>query len=70
VPETITMHGREANAAAIRRDDEEHGTPSEARHMHDLNTLVKHDHRADTCLARSLLGLKSYEAAQCLLAGT
>ena len=64
------MHGREANAAAIRRDDEEHGTPSEARHMHDLNTLVKHDYRADTCLAHSLLGLKSYGAAQCLLAGT
>jgi hypothetical protein len=50
------MHGREANAAAIQRDDEEHGTPIEARHVHDLNTHVKHDYRAVTRLIRPLLG--------------
>jgi hypothetical protein len=37
--------------------------------VRDLNTLVKHDHRAVTHLIRALLGLKSCEAAQCTWSG-
>jgi transposase-like protein len=69
VPETITVHGSEANAAAIRRRDEGNGTPIDAHHVRDLNTLVKRDHRAVTHLIRALLGLKSCEAAQCTWSG-
>ncbi len=45
-PETITTHGSEAHGAAIRRDDEEHCTLIEARHVCDFNTRVKHDYRS------------------------
>ena len=59
------MHGSEAHAASIRRDDEEHSTPIEARHVRGPNTLVKYNHCAATRLIRPLLGLKSCDAAQC-----
>jgi hypothetical protein len=50
MPEMITMHGSGAHGAAIRRDDEEHGTPIEASHARDFSICVNYDHRAVTRL--------------------
>src|SRR3712207_4050592 len=46
VPETITIDGSEANAAAIRSYNEVHGTTIAIRQVKYLNNVVKQDHRA------------------------
>jgi putative transposase len=45
VPETITIDGSEANAAAIRGYNEVHGTNIIIRQVKYLNNIVEHDHR-------------------------
>jgi len=69
VPETITIDGSEANAAAIRNYNQEHGTTIAIRQVKYLNNIVEQDHRAVKRLTRPMLGLKSFNAAQCTLAG-
>jgi putative transposase len=69
VPEKITIDGSEANAAAIRSDNEAHGTAIEIRQVKYLNNLVEQDHRAVKRVSRPLLGFKSFEAAQATLVG-
>src|SRR5919109_680231 len=69
VPETITIDGSDANAAAIKSYNQEHGTAIAIRQVKYLNNVVEQDHRAVKRITRPMLGFKSFEAAQCTLAG-
>src|ERR671927_1228802 len=69
LPETITIDGSDANAAAIKRYNEAHGTAIAIRQVKDLNNVVEQDHRAVKRVTRPMLGFKSFDAAQCTLAG-
>jgi transposase-like protein len=69
VPEKITIDGSEANAAAIRGYNEEHGTAIIIRQAKYLNNLVEQDHRAVKRVTRPMLGFKSFDTAQGTLAG-
>jgi putative transposase len=69
VPETITVDGSDANEAAIKRYNEEHGTPSAIRQVKYLNNIVEQDHRGVKRITRPMLGFKSFEAAQDTLVG-
>jgi putative transposase len=63
MPGTTTIDGSEANAAAIRGHNEAHGTAIIIRNV------VEHDHRSVKWLTRPMLGVKSFDAARCTLAG-
>jgi putative transposase len=69
VPEKITIDGSEANAAAIRGYNEEHGTAIIIRQVKYLNNVVEQDHRGVKRVTRPMLGFKSFDAAQHTLAG-
>jgi putative transposase len=69
VPETITLDGSEANAAAIRGYHEAHGTAISIRQVKYLNNVVEQDHRAVKRLSRPMLGFKSFDAAPSTLTG-
>jgi putative transposase len=69
LPETITMDGSDANEAAIKRYNEEHGTTIAICQVKDLHNVVEQAHRAVKRVTRPMLGCKSFEAAQCTLAG-
>lgn len=69
IPETITIDGSEANEAAIKRDNEAHGTHIIIRQVKYLNHLVEQDHRAVKRVTRPMLGFKSFNAAQATLVG-
>ena len=69
VPEKVTIDGSEANAAAIRSYNQEHGTAIVIRQVKYLNNIVEQDHRASKRVTRPMLGFKSFEAAQNILAG-
>src|SRR5262247_746768 len=69
LPETITIDGSDANAAAIKRYNEEHGTAIIIRQVKYLNNIVEQDHRAIKRVARPMLGFKAFEAAPATLAG-
>ena len=69
VPATITIDGSEANKAAITRYNEAHGTHIIIRQLKYLINIVEQDHRAIKRVTRSMLGFKSFEAAQSTLVG-
>jgi putative transposase len=69
VPETITIDGSEANEAAIKRDNEEHGPHIIIRQVKYLKNMVEQDHRAVKRVTCPRLGVKSFNAAQARLAG-
>ncbi len=69
VPETITIDGSEANAAAIRTYNQEHGTAIAIRQVKYLNNILEQDHRAVKRVTRPMLGFKSFDAAQSTLVG-
>ena len=69
VPKTITIDGNEANEAAIKRYNEEHGTTIIIRQVKYLNNIVEQDHRAVKRIARPMLGFKAFDAAQDTLVG-
>lgn len=69
VPKTITIDGSEANAAAIRSYNEEHGTAVAIRQVRYLNNTVEQDHCAVKRIVRPMLGFKADETAQHTLAG-
>ena len=69
VPETITIDGSDANEAAIRSYNQEHGTTIAIRQVKYLNNIVEQDHRAVKRLTRPMLGFKSFTAAQDTLVG-
>ena len=68
-PETITIDGSEANAAAIRGYNKRHGTAIISRQVKYLNNVVEQDHRSVKRVTRSMLGFKSFETAQGTLIG-
>ena len=68
-PETITIDGSDANEAAIKRYNEEHGTAIAIRRVTYLNHVVEQDQRAVKRVTRPRLGFKSFEAAQSTLVG-
>jgi putative transposase len=69
VPETITMDGSAANAAAMRRANTAHDAIIVRRQVKELNHIVEQDHRGVKRVTRPMLGYKSCEAAQSTLAG-
>jgi putative transposase len=69
VPETITIDGSDANEAAIKRYNEEHGTNIIIRQVRYLNNIVEQDHRAIKRVTRPILGFKSFDAAHDILIG-
>src|SRR5436853_1279198 len=69
LPETITIDGSDANEAAIKSYNAEHGTSIAIRQVKYLNNVVEQDHRAVKRVTRPMLGLKSIEAAQDTLGG-
>src|SRR4029434_10136606 len=69
VPEKITIDGSEANVAAIRNYNREHGTAIIIRQVKYLHNIVEQDHRGVRRVTRPMLGFKSFEAAQDTLVG-
>jgi len=69
LPATITIDGSEANAAAIKHYNAEHGTAIVIRQVKYLNNIVEQDHRGVKRVTRPMLGFKSFEAAQSTLVG-
>ena len=69
VPEKITIDGSAANEAAIKSYNEEHGTAIAIRKIKYLNNIVEQDHRGVKRVTRSMLGFKSFDAAQGTLVG-
>jgi putative transposase len=69
VPETITIDGSDANAAAIKSYNDEHGTHIAIRQVKYLNNIVEQDHRAVKRVTRAMLGCKSFDAAPVTLVG-
>ena len=69
VPEKITIDGSDANEAAIKSYNEEHGTNIIIRQVKYLNNIVEQDHRAVKRVTRPMLGFKSFDAAQDTLVG-
>ena len=69
VPEKITIDGSEANAAAIRSYNKDHGTAIVIRQVKYLNNIIEQDHRGVKRVTRPMLGFKSFTAAQSTLVG-
>src|SRR5215471_17324979 len=69
LPETITIDGSDANEAAIKRYNEEHGTNITIRQVKYFNNVVEQDHRAVKRVTRPMLRFKAFEAAQGTLVG-
>src|SRR5919198_1024855 len=69
LPTMITIDGSDANAAAIKRYNEEHGTAIAIRQVKYLNNVVEQDHRAVKRVTRPMLGFKAFEAAHDTLVG-
>jgi transposase-like protein len=69
VPDKITIDGSDANAAAIKSYNKDHGTSIEIRQIKYLNNIVEQDHRGVKRVTRPMLGFKSFEAAQPSLTG-
>jgi len=64
LPTTITLDGSDANEAAIKSYNQEHGTTIIIRQVQYLNNLVEQDHRAVKRVTRPMLGFKAFTAAQ------
>src|SRR5918992_21012 len=64
LPETITIDGSDANEAAIKSYNQEHGTAIAIRQVTYLNNIVEQDHRGVKRVTRPMLGFKSFAAAQ------
>ena len=69
LPEKITIDGSDANAAAIKSYNEDHGTAIMIRQVKYLNNIVEQDHRGVKRVTQPMLGFKSFDAAQSTLAG-
>jgi transposase-like protein len=69
LPEKMTIDGSDANAAAIKSYNEEHGTHIIIRQVKYLNNIVEQDHRGVKRVTRPMLGFKSFDAAQDTLIG-
>jgi transposase-like protein len=67
LPETIALDGSDANEAALKSDNEEHGTTIATRQVTCLDNIVEQDHRAVKRGTRPMLGFKAFAAAQLTL---
>jgi putative transposase len=56
VPETITIDGSEANAAAIKSYNQDHAASIVIRQVKYLNNVVEQDHRAGSACKRAWAG--------------
>src|SRR6201993_1258030 len=65
----ITIDGSDANAAAIKRYNQEHDTAIAIRKVKYLNNIVEQDHRGVKRITRPMLGFKAFDAAQSTLVG-
>jgi hypothetical protein len=63
------IDGSEAHEAAIKSDNEEHGTTIIIRQVHLSDDVVEQDHRGVKWITRPMLGCKIFGRAQCTLAG-
>jgi transposase-like protein len=69
VPETITIDGSDAKAAAIKSYNKAHGTAIAIRQVQYLNNIVEQDHRGIKRITRPMLGFKAFDVAQSTLVG-
>ena len=69
LPAMLTMDGSDANEAAIKRSNEEHGTAIAIRQGKAVNNVVEQDHRGVKRVTRPMVGFQSFEAAQDTLVG-
>ena len=69
VPEKLTIDGSDAKEAAIKRDNQEHGTTLSIRQVKYFNNIVEQAHRAVKRVTRPMWGFKSFETAQDTLVG-
>ena len=69
LPEIITIDCSDANEAALKRSNEEHGTAIAIRQVKYLNNVVEQDHRAVKRVTRPMLGFKAFDAAHDTLVG-
>jgi transposase-like protein len=69
LPEKITSDQSGSNTAAINHYNKMHKTAITIRQCKYLNNMVEQAHRAVKRLVRPMLGLKSFWAACCTLAG-
>jgi putative transposase len=69
LPEKITIDQSGSNTAAITHYNKRHKTGIVIRQCKYLNNLVEQDHRAVKRLTRPMLGVKSFWAACCTIAG-
>jgi hypothetical protein len=69
LPESLTIDGSDANAAAIQRHNEAHGTAIAIRQVKYLHNIVEQDHRAVKRVTRPMLGFQSFDAAHDTLVG-
>jgi putative transposase len=69
VPETSTIDGSDANEAAIKSSNEEHGTAIVIRQVKYLKNIVEQDPRGIKRITRPMLGFKAFDAAQATLVG-
>src|SRR5262245_39694048 len=69
LPETITIDGSDANEAAIKRYNQEHGTNIAIRQVKYLNNIVEQDHRGVKRITRPTIGFKAFDTAQATLVG-
>jgi len=69
LPEKMTIDGSDANEAAIKSSNEEHGTTIIIRQVKYLNNIVEQEHRGVKRVTRPMLGCKAFDAAQDTLVG-
>jgi len=69
VPETSTIDGSVAHAAAIKRSNAEHATVIAIRKVKYLNNIEAQDHRGVKRITRPLLGCKAFDVVQATLVG-
>ena len=69
LPAMRPLDGSDAHEAAIKRDNEEHGTARAIRQGKYCHHIVEHDPRAVQRVTRPMRGVKAFEAAQDTLGG-
>jgi transposase-like protein len=69
VPTTLTMDGSDANAAALKSSNAEHGTASMIRRGQYRKNAVEQDHKAVKWVTFPMLEFKAFEVAQAPRAG-
>jgi len=62
VPETMTIDGSDANAAAIKSYNQEYGTAIAIRQVKYLHNIVEQDHRGGKRIKRLMTGIKTIAA--------